>query len=66
VIKKLGKRGLSYFSILLFIGKLEAGVVIHEVQSTNTSLPDPFNQLIDWVEIYNPDSASFDLSGHYL
>jgi autotransporter-associated beta strand protein len=51
---------------LLFIGKLEAGVVIHEVQSTNTSLPDPFNQLIDWVEIYNPDSASFDLSGHYL
>lgn len=66
MIKKLGKRGLSYFSILLFIGKLEAGVVIHEVQSTNTSLPDPFNQLIDWVEIYNPDSASFDLSGHYL
>jgi autotransporter-associated beta strand protein len=66
VIKKLGKRGLSYFSILLFIGKLEAGVVIHEVQSTNTSLPDPFNQLIDWVEIYNSDSASFDLSGHYL
>ena len=66
MIKKLGKRGLSYFSILLFIGKLEAGVVIHEVQSTNTSLPDPFNQLIDWVEIYNSDSASFDLSGHYL
>ena len=66
MIKKLGRWGLSYFSILLFIGKLEAGVVIHEVQSTNTSLPDPFNQLIDWVEIYNPDSASFDLSGHYL
>jgi autotransporter-associated beta strand protein len=40
--------------------------VINEVQSSNTSLPDTHGQLIDWVEIYNPDLSSFDLSGHYL
>ena len=45
---------------------LWCGPVINEVQSSNTSLPDTHGQLIDWVEIYNPDSASFDLSGHYL
>ena len=45
---------------------LWCGPVINEVQSSNTSLPDTHGQLIDWVEIYNPDSASFNLSGHYL
>ena len=45
---------------------LWCGPVINEVQSSNTSLPDTHGQLIDWVEIYNPDSSSFDLSGHYL
>ena len=43
-----------------------AAPVINEVQSTNTNLADQYGQLIDWVEIYNPDGSSFDLSGYYL
>ena len=40
--------------------------VINEVQSTNTGLADQHGQLLDWVEIHNPDATSFDLSGYYL
>jgi hypothetical protein len=45
---------------------ISAAPVINEVQSTNTSLADPFGQLIDWVEIYNPTDAPIDLSGYHL
>ena len=66
------QRSLPLCGILLFLGTwglpvlTQAAPIINEVQSSNTLLPDPFGQLIDWVEIYNPDSTAFDLSGHYL
>jgi len=53
-------------ALLLVVARASALPVINEVQSTNTSLPDPFGQLIDWVEIYNPTDAPVDLSGHHL
>jgi autotransporter-associated beta strand protein len=43
-----------------------AEIRINEVQSTNTGLPDPAGQLIDWVEIHNTAAAPVNLQGHYL
>ena len=51
---------------ILLTSLLSAAPVINEVQSTNTSLPDQYGQLIDWVEIYNPTNVSIDLSGYRL
>jgi autotransporter-associated beta strand protein len=52
--------------ILLLVLPVGAAPVINEVQSTNSSLPDPFGQLIDWVEIHNPTGAPINLQGYYL
>lgn len=52
--------------LLLLAASLTAAPVINEVQSTNASLPDPFGQLIDWVEIHNPTGVPINLQGYYL
>ena len=43
-------------------------VRINEIMASNTNtIPDPqFNEYGDWVELYNPDSVSVDISGYYL
>ena len=51
---------------ILLTSYLSAAPVINEVQSTNTSLPDQYGQLLDWVEIHNPTDSVVDLSGYHL
>ena len=46
---------------ILLTSYLSAAPVINEVQSTNTSLPDQYGQLLDWVEIHNPTDGVVDL-----
>lgn len=43
-------------------------VRINEVLPSNFSYyPDPtYNQFVDWIELYNPQSSSFQLGGFYL
>lgn len=42
-------------------------VVINEfLAQNNTGIQDPFGQREDWIELYNPTTASMDLSGFYL
>ena len=53
---------LALFAALSLVATgLQALPVINEVQSSNTSLPDQYGQLIDWVEIHNPTSAPINL-----
>ena len=52
------------FGLIPWVGV--AGPVINEVQSTNLAVADPFGQFPDWVEVYNPDPVSADLSNCYL
>ena len=56
----------SLLPLFLCAASLLASPRINEVQSTNTSFPDPFGQLIDWVEIHNASDSSINLQGHYL
>ena len=55
---------LSIF--FLFAIRLSGAPRINEVQSGNTSLPDPHGQRIDWIEIHNPSAQSVNLIDHYL
>lgn len=60
-------RILPILAVFLWLAPLAgAAPVINEVQSTNTSLPDQYGQLMDWVEIHNPTGAAIDLQGYYL
>jgi hypothetical protein len=54
------------FLLLACLSISVAAPVINEVQSTNTGLADPFGQLMDWVEIYNPDGEPVNMQGYYL
>ena len=51
---------------ILLTSYLSAAPVINEVQSTNTSFPDQYGQLLDWVEIHNPTDGAIDLAGYRL
>ena len=53
-------------AVILLTSLLSAAPVINEVQSTNTSLPDQYGQLIDWVEIHNPTGSAIELGGYRL
>ena len=60
-------RILPVLAVLLWLAPfVGAAPVINEVQSTNTSLPDQYGQLMDWVEIHNPTGAPIDLGNYYL
>jgi hypothetical protein len=39
---------------------------INEIMASNSSIPDPFGEADDWVEVYNPGSQPVDLAGCYL
>jgi len=59
-------RTLVFLEIVGWSLLSQAAPVINEVQSTNTSLPDPFGYFPDWIEIYNPGPGTTDLSNCYL
>jgi len=46
----------------------EANIVINEFMASNNNFEDPDEEgeYPDWIEIFNPDSEPFDLSGMYL
>jgi len=46
---------------------LQAAPIINEISPFNAGLlPDTEGEFSDWVEIYNPDATSVDLSGWFL
>jgi hypothetical protein len=57
---------LRLIPVLILAWPVAAAPVINEVQSTNTSLPDQYGQLMDWVEIHNPTAAPIDIGDYYL
>src|SRR5580765_4743894 len=41
--------------------------IINEFMASNkTGITDVFNQTSDWIEIYNPTGAPFNLQGYHL
>lgn len=44
-----------------------AAPILNEVMSSNSeTIADADGELSDWVELYNPDEAPYDLAGHFL
>ena len=58
------------FVAIVFLGQTScpaAAVVINEVMASNNSFtPDPQNQYEDWIELYNPGTATVDVAGMYV
>jgi len=47
-------------------GYVLPNLFINELNAFNTSFPDPFNQLDDWIELYNADDVTINLTGHSI
>ena len=43
-----------------------SGPLVNEVLARNETLADPSGEINDWIELYNPNSTPFDLSGMTL
>jgi hypothetical protein len=41
-------------------------IILNEIQAFNQNFPDEFDQLDDWIEIYNADTQSVNLAGYYI
>lgn len=41
-------------------------LLINEIMAKNASYPDPYGELDDWVEIYNPNDYAIDIGGMYM
>ncbi len=41
-------------------------IYLNELNAFNTNYPDPNGQLDDWIEIYNADTQTVNLSGYYI
>jgi hypothetical protein len=58
---------IGFFASLLVPFELNATPVINEVMANNESTaPDVDGDFSDWIEIYNPGNADFNLEGLYL
>ncbi len=54
-------------SLILFIGELNAQLVINEVQTANAAtLADEDADYGDWVELYNPSTSPISLQGYAI
>src|SRR5438876_12114489 len=51
---------------LLFTQTLDAPMITEFLAANNNGLVDNHGHTSDWIEIYNPQVANFDLSGYYL
>jgi hypothetical protein len=54
----------EFFSIP--VANTTGEIVINEVMAKNTSFPDPFGEMDDWVELYNPNNYPVDIGGMYM
>ena len=55
------------FLALIHYPALGQSVVINELMASNeATIADATGEYADWIELYNPTSATIDLSGYYL
>jgi hypothetical protein len=45
---------------------ISASLIINEFLADNTTIPDPAGEYEDWIELYNPTSASISLTNKFL
>lgn len=41
-------------------------IFLNEIQAFNQNFPDEFDQLDDWIELYNADTQAVNLAGYYI
>ncbi len=47
-------------------GSNVVSLYINEIMAKNASFPDPFGEMDDWVELYNPNDFPVDIGGMYM
>ncbi len=57
---------LLAFLLIPTLSASAAPVISELVASNDGGLQDEDGAFVDWVELYNPDDADFDLDGHFL
>ena len=60
-------RNLTLAALLVILPRLRADPVLNEIMAANhTTLKDEDGAFSDWIELYNPDADTVNLSGWYL
>ena len=63
----LAAGALSVFFAIAGVLSSSAAPIISEILADNESgLRDEDGEWEDWLELYNPDSAPYDLGGHFI
>ena len=60
-------RLINIFLLLFILNTSYSQVVLNEIQSSNSStISDEMNEYDDWIEIYNPNDETVDISDWQL
>lgn len=59
---------LLFIFVFLSLTMFSQDIVVNEVCTKNNNVvaDDDFNQFVDWIELYNSEPSSLNLSGYYL
>jgi hypothetical protein len=55
--------GLSLQGIVITNNPADSGVILNEILTQNSTLPEPDGSTPDWIELFNPSTNDVDLAG---